>query len=64
VCGGGEAAHLDAIQGHAVGHQKGDLGLSMTTRAGRETLEAKAACVRAVKLPTPDPVKSKATLAD
>jgi hypothetical protein len=35
-----------------VGHQKGDLGLSMTSRyAGRETMEAKAACVRAVKLP-------------
>ena len=35
-----------------LGHQKGDLGLSMTSRyAGRETMEAKAACVRAVKLP-------------
>jgi hypothetical protein len=35
-----------------VGHQKGDLGLSMTSRyAGRETMEAKAACVRAVRLP-------------
>jgi hypothetical protein len=34
------------------GHQKGDLGLSMTSRyAGREALEAKAACVMAVKLP-------------
>jgi hypothetical protein len=33
-------------------HKKGDLGLSMTSRyAGRETMEAKAACVRAVKLP-------------
>ncbi len=37
-----------------VGHQKGDLGLSMTSRyAGRETMEAKAACVRAVRLPAP-----------
>jgi hypothetical protein len=36
----------------AVGHQKGDLGLSMTSRyAGRESMEAKAACVRAVRLP-------------
>jgi len=36
-----------------VGHQKGDLGLSMTSRyAGRETMEAKAACVRAVRLPS------------
>jgi hypothetical protein len=35
-----------------VGHQKGDLGLSMTSRfAGRETMEAKMACVRAVTLP-------------
>jgi integrase len=35
-----------------VGHAKGELGLSMTSRyAGRETLEAKAACVRAVRLP-------------
>ena len=36
-----------------VGHQKGDLGLSMTSRyAGRETMAAaKAACVRAVNLP-------------
>ncbi len=35
-----------------LGHQKGDLGLSMTSRyAGRETMAAKAACVRAVKLP-------------
>jgi len=35
-----------------VGHQKGDLGLSMTSRyAGRETIAAKPACVRAVKLP-------------
>ena len=31
---------------------KGDLGLSMTSRyAGRETMTAKAACVRAVELP-------------
>jgi integrase len=38
-----------------VGHQKGDLGLSMTSRyAGRETMEAKAACVRAVRLPPQD----------
>jgi hypothetical protein len=30
---------------------EGDLGLSMTSRyAGRETMEAKASCVRAVKL--------------
>lgn len=37
-----------------VGHQKGDLGLSMTSRyARRETMEAKAVCVRAVKLPEP-----------
>jgi integrase len=37
-----------------VGHAKGELGLSMTSRyAGRETMEAKAACVRAVKLPFP-----------
>jgi hypothetical protein len=36
-----------------VGHQKGDLGLSMTSRyAGQETMEAKAACVRAVRLPS------------
>jgi hypothetical protein len=35
-----------------VGHAKGELGLSMTSKyAGRETMEAKAACVRAVKLP-------------
>jgi integrase len=35
-----------------VGHQKGELGLSMTSKyAGRETMEAKAACVRAVRLP-------------
>jgi hypothetical protein len=35
-----------------VGHQKGGLGLSMTSRyARREMVEAKAACVRAVKLP-------------
>jgi hypothetical protein len=35
-----------------VGHAKGGLGLSMTSHyAGRETLEAKAACVGAVKLP-------------
>ena len=34
-----------------VGHQKGDLGLSMTSRyAGREAMEAKMACVRAVRL--------------
>jgi hypothetical protein len=34
------------------GHQKGDLGLSVTSRyAGRETMEAKEACVRAVRLP-------------
>jgi hypothetical protein len=32
-----------------LGHQNGDLGLSMTSRyAGREAMEAKAACVRAV----------------
>jgi integrase len=37
-----------------VGHQKGDLGLSMTSRyAGRETMGAKVACVRAVRLPAP-----------
>ena len=35
-----------------VGHAKGELGLSMTSKyAGRETMEAKAACVRAVKSP-------------
>jgi hypothetical protein len=35
-----------------VGHQNGDLGLSITSKyAGRETLEAKAACVRAVRIP-------------
>ena len=36
-----------------VGHAKGDVGLEMTMSryAGDETLEAKAACVRAVKLP-------------
>ena len=35
-----------------VGHAKGGLGLSMTSHyAGRETLESKAACVRAVRLP-------------
>lgn len=40
---------LDACQG---GHQKGDPGLSATSRyAGRETMEAKLACVRAVRLP-------------
>ena len=34
------------------GHAKGGLGLSMTSRyAGRETMEARADCVRAVKLP-------------
>jgi integrase len=34
------------------GHAKGGLGLSMTSRyAGRETMEARAACVRAVRLP-------------
>ncbi len=37
-----------------VGHAKGEVGLEMTMSryAGDETLEAKAACVRAVKLPT------------
>lgn len=36
-----------------VGHAKGGLGLSMTSRyAGREGMEAKAACVRAVRPPT------------
>jgi len=35
-----------------VGHKAEELGLSMTARyAGRESLEAKAACVGAVKLP-------------
>lgn len=35
-----------------VGHSKGELGLSMTSQyAGKETLEAKAAVVRAVRLP-------------
>ena len=35
-----------------VGHAKGELGLSMTSRyAGKEKLEAKAACVKAVRLP-------------
>jgi integrase len=35
-----------------LGHAKGGLGLSMTSHyAGKESLEAKAACVRAVKLP-------------
>ena len=35
-----------------VGHAKGELGLSMTSQyAGKETLEAKVACVRAVRLP-------------
>ncbi len=35
-----------------VGHAKGELGLSMTSRyAGQETMTAKAACVRAVRLP-------------
>jgi hypothetical protein len=34
------------------GHRKGDLGLSMTSHyADRESMEAKAACVRAVRLP-------------
>jgi hypothetical protein len=34
------------------GAREGELGLSMTSRyAGRESVEAKAACVRAVKLP-------------
>jgi hypothetical protein len=38
-----------------VDHQKGNLGLSMTSRyAGRETMEAKAACVRAVRLAAHD----------
>jgi hypothetical protein len=38
-----------------VGHQKGDLGLSMTSRyARREAMEAKAVRVRAVKLPFPE----------
>jgi hypothetical protein len=38
-----------------VGHAKGEVGLEMTmSRYARdETLEAKAACVRAVKLPSP-----------
>jgi hypothetical protein len=36
-----------------VGHAKGELGLRMTSKyAGREPMEAKAACVRAVRLPT------------
>jgi hypothetical protein len=35
-----------------LGHAKGGLGLSMTSHhAGKVSLEAKAACVRAVKLP-------------
>jgi hypothetical protein len=35
-----------------LGHTKGGLGLSMTSHyAGKEGLEAKGACVRAVKLP-------------
>ena len=35
-----------------LGHAKGGLGLSMTSHyAGKESLEAKAACVEAVKLP-------------
>ena len=36
-----------------VGHAKGEIGLEMTMAryAGDETLEAKAACVRAVRLP-------------
>jgi integrase len=35
-----------------LGHAKGGLGLSMTSHyAGKESLEAKAACVRAVRLP-------------
>jgi integrase len=35
-----------------VGHAKGELGLSMTSRyAGQETMTAKAVCVRAVNLP-------------
>ena len=39
-----------------MGYQKGDLGLSMTAHyAGRETMEAKAACVPAVKVPVTDP---------
>ncbi len=36
-----------------VGHQKDDLGLAMTSQyAGQETRAAKAACVRAVRLPS------------
>jgi integrase len=36
-----------------VGHAKGDIGLSMTSRyAGRESLTAKRACVEAVRLPS------------
>ncbi len=39
--------------GALVGHSKGGLGLSMTSRyAGQEGLEAKTACVRAVRLPS------------
>jgi hypothetical protein len=35
-----------------VGHQKGDLGFVHDERyAGREAMEAKAACVRALKVP-------------
>jgi hypothetical protein len=35
-----------------VGHAKGELGLSMTSKyAGRETMQAKAACVKAVRPP-------------
>jgi len=44
---------VDRTFAEVVGHQKGDLRLSMTSRyAGREGMEANAACVRAVKLPT------------
>ena len=39
-----------------VGHQKGDLGLSMTSRyAGRETLEAKAALRQGREAAAPRP---------
>jgi hypothetical protein len=44
------ASGIPHRRGGRVGHQKGDPGLSMTSRySGRETPEAKPACVRAVR---------------
>ena len=49
--GGARLQPVDDSRG--VGHAKGDVGLEMTMGryAGDEIFEAKAACVKAVKLP-------------